>query len=178
MKSKSVKEIMVSLSDYTTVSADATLQDAVLALKQSQTGSHHHHNVLVIDADRRVIGKISPMDLVKGLEDGYEKMGQMESVTRFGWDPGLIKTIMERGRLWERPLRDLCRKSSDIKAKDIMNAPAQGEYVNADTTMDEAIHQMVMTRHHSLLVTESDRIVGVLRLADVIEMVGREMAAC
>ena len=36
MKTKLVKDLMVPLSDYATVSEDATLNEAVLALKQSQ----------------------------------------------------------------------------------------------------------------------------------------------
>ena len=182
MKTTTVRDIMVSLSEYATVDADATLQDAVLALKKTLTESRathsHHRNVLVIDRNRRVLGKISQLDLIKGLEDGYGRLGDIEGVSHFGYNAQFIKTLMERGRLWERPLSDLCRKSSQIKAKDIMNVPSEGEYVESGTTMDEAIHQMVMTRHHSLLVTEAGQIVGVLRLVDVLEMVSREMAAC
>jgi CBS-domain-containing membrane protein len=182
MKTTHVKDIMVSISEYATVDADASLQDAVLALNktQAETGKKPfpHRNVLVIDRDRQILGKISQMDLIKGLEDGYDKIDEIAGVSRSGWDPHLIKTLMARGRLWERPLSDLCRKSSQIKVKDIMNVPAEGEYVEAGTTMDQAIHQMVMTRHHSLLVTQAGRIVGVLRLVDVLEMVGRQMAEC
>ena len=36
MKSKQVKDIMVPLSEYATVSEDATLKEAVKALKKSQ----------------------------------------------------------------------------------------------------------------------------------------------
>ena len=182
MKTTHVKDIMVFISEYATVDADASLQDAVLALNKTQadTGKKPfpHRNVLVIDRDRQVLGKISQLDLIKGLEDGYGKIDEIAGISHSGWDPHLIKTLMARGRLWERPLSDLCRKSSQIKARDIMNVPTEGEYVEAGTTMDQAIHQMVMTRHHSLLVTEAGQIVGVLRLVDVLEMVGREMAEC
>ena len=60
-----------------------------------------------------------------------------------------------------------CQKGSQIKVKDVMYTPAEGEYVQEDATLDEAIHQLVIGRHQSLLVTRESRVVGVLRLSDV-----------
>jgi predicted transcriptional regulator len=65
-----------------------------------------------------------------------------------------------------------------IKAKDIMYKPVEGEYVEADATLDEAIHQLVMGRHQSLLVTEKGRIVGILRLTDVFDQICEVMKTC
>jgi CBS domain-containing protein len=62
-----------------------------------------------------------------------------------------------------------------------MFAPGEGEFVNASTTMDEAIHRMIIGRHHSLLVTadhDAREIVGVLRITDVFEFVSDAMHKC
>jgi CBS domain containing-hemolysin-like protein len=62
-----------------------------------------------------------------------------------------------------------------------MYTPGKGEFVNENSTMDEAIHQMITERHHSLLVTaghDVHEIVGVLRLADVFEFVCDRMHEC
>jgi hypothetical protein len=34
-----------------------------------------------------------------------------------------------------------------------MYAPGKGEFVNEGTTMDEAIHRLIIGHHHSLLVS-------------------------
>jgi len=66
---------MVPLSDYAVVNTEATLQEAVLALKTAREAFHthstHHRTVLVVDSQQWVVGKISQLDLVKRLEDGY-----------------------------------------------------------------------------------------------------------
>jgi hypothetical protein len=62
-----------------------------------------------------------------------------------------------------------------------MYAPAKSEFVNEQTTMDEAIHRLIIGKHHSLLVTaarDAREIVGVLRLVDVFEFVSSAMHEC
>ena len=52
-----------------------------------------------------------------------------------------------------------------------MHVPTEGEYVDEDATQDEAIHQLVLGHHQSLLVTKEGKITGILRLSDVFEAV-------
>ncbi len=182
MKKIGISKIMVPLAEYNTVDVEVSLQDAVLALKSARENSDAksflHCNLLVIDREGTVAGKLSPLDLIRGLEEGYQKIGGINGVDRFGYNSELIKTLMERGRLWERPLKDLCRKSAGIKVKNIMGKTDDDDHIAADATLDEALHQMVMTRRHSLLAMENGRVVGVLRLMDVFEIITSEMAAC
>jgi CBS domain-containing protein len=67
LKTKLVKDLMIPLSDYATVSEDATLNDAVLALKQSQAdfdqAKYRHRAILILGADQQIIGKV---DLPQG----------------------------------------------------------------------------------------------------------------
>ena len=57
---KIVKEIMVPLSDYPTVSEDATLKDAVEALEKAQKkldpSRYQHRAVLVYDDNKKIVG--------------------------------------------------------------------------------------------------------------------------
>jgi len=59
-----------------------------------------------------------------------------------------------------------------------MYTPTEGEYVAEDATLDRAIHQLVIGRHQSLLVTHEDRIVGILRLTDVFMEICTLIKAC
>jgi CBS domain containing-hemolysin-like protein len=61
---------------------------------------------------------------------------------------------------------------------DFMYALTEGEYVSQEASLDEAIHQLVLGQHQSLLVTEGNEIVGILRLTDVFAAVFHVMKQC
>jgi predicted transcriptional regulator len=62
---------------------------------------------------------------------------------------------------------------------DIMYTPKSGEYVNADDSLNHAIHQLIIGHHQSLLVTAADGgIVGILKLTDVFKAICDTMKAC
>ena len=59
-----------------------------------------------------------------------------------------------------------------------MHQPTEGEHVDEDATVDEAIHQLVLGRHQSLLVMRKRHIVGILRLTDVFAVVFHAIKTC
>lgn len=67
----------------------------------------------------------------------------------------------------ETPVKDICMKSVRIYVRDIMYTPAEGEYVSQQASLDEAIHQLVIGHHQSLLVVEDNNVTGILKLTDV-----------
>ena len=75
-------------------------------------------------------------------------------------------------------MQDICRKAGAQNVKTIMHWPAEEEIIAASASRDEAIHQMVLGHHQSLLVSRDDRIVGILRLTDVFETIHQAMRAC
>ena len=182
MKNKLVKDIMVPLAEYATVSKEATLYEAVVALEQAQKSfrqdRYKHRAILVYDEHEKIVGKLSQMDVIRSLESGYVKMGDVGAISHSGFSQELLKSMMEKYNLWQMPLEDICRKAYQIKVKTIMYTPTKGEYVNEDATLDEAIHQLIMGRHQSLLVTSGKNIVGILRLTDVFTQVTDAMKSC
>ena len=48
-----------------------------------------------------------------------------------------------------------------------MQTPSEGEFVNENTSLNTAVHQLITGHHLSLLVTQKKKIVGVLRMSDV-----------
>ncbi len=162
---------MVPISDYATVSEEATLYDAVLALEKAQKEFNHaryrHRAILIFDKDNKIVGKLSQLDVLRSLEPKYGEMGTQKSLAHFGFAQKFLKSMLEQYRLWDKPLDDISKKASELKVKGFMYTPTEGEYVQEDASLDEAIHQIVMGRHQSLLVTKGEDIVGVLRLTDV-----------
>ena len=188
MKTQKVKDLMVPLSEYATVPETATLLEAVKALKKAQAAfskqRYRHRAILVIDDNNHFVGKLSQHDVVEALEPNYKEMrrqSQDGSIRRLGLSDAFFQKTLEQYHLWEHALEGLCRKANDLKVKRVMYTPDKGEFVKENATMDEAIHRLIVGRHHSLLVT-ADRdpreIVGVLRLSDVFEFVGDSMLEC
>jgi signal-transduction protein with cAMP-binding, CBS, and nucleotidyltransferase domain len=71
----------------------------------------------------------------------------------------------------------MCRTAANLKVKEFMYSPTEGEYVEADASLCEAIHILLMGQHQKLLVTRDGEIVGVLRLTDVFKEVFQTMEA-
>lgn len=182
MKTIAVKDLMVPLSEYATVSQEATLYDAVLALEKAQQTfdpeKHRHRGVLVLDEHNKVVGKLGQLDILKTLEPKYAEIGDLDPLSRAGFSPEFLKSMIEKFALWDKPLTDICSKAAGLKVKDIMYTPTEGEYVEENASLGEAIHQLVMGHHQSLLVTRGTEIVGILRLVDVFKRVCEAMKTC
>ena len=184
MEPMRVKDLMVPIEEYATVSQDATLLEAVSALEQAQEKldrmryPYLHRAILVFDQDKNIVGKISQLDILRALEPKYEKIGDPTTLSRAGFSPQFLQSIMEQFSLLSDSLADICRKAANRKVRDFMYTPGEGEYVEEDTTLTEAIHQLVMGHHQSLLVTFGKDIVGILRLTDVFKAVFQIMKTC
>jgi CBS domain containing-hemolysin-like protein len=182
MENIRVQDLMVPLDQYVCVSEDATLYEAVVALEEAQKkGSpkgHPHRAVLICDKNNNVIGKLGYLDVLRSLEPRYSEMSDLKKVSGFGLSAEFMKSMMDRYELWKAPLDDLCRKAAQVKLKSIVTAPLEGEFIDQDANLNRAVHQLIMGHHQSLLVTSGDRIVGVLRLSDVLKEVTERVKEC
>jgi CBS domain-containing protein len=176
LDSKTVKDLMVPLSEYATVSEDATLKEAVTALRKAQKEfdqtRDRHRAILVFNKGKKIVGKISQLDVLHALEPRYGELGDSSPLSRFGlsrygFSPKFIKNLMTQFNLWDKSLEEACRIAGKLKVKSIMYSPTQGEFVREDASLALAIHQLLMGHHQSLLVTRDKEIVGILRLTDV-----------
>jgi CBS domain-containing protein len=181
MKSYQVKNLMVPLSEYSTIPQDDSLLEAFMMLKKAQAdfdpGRGRRRAILVTDNDNHVVGKLSQHDMIEALEPSYQNIRsslQDGRMHRLGFSDDFVESTLEQYQLWEQGLENLCAKSGQITVKEIMYSPSEGEFLSESSTMNRAIHRLVIGHHHSLLVTaEGDphEIVGVLRLEDVFDFV-------
>jgi len=182
MKSHKVKELMVPLSEYAVVSEDANLFEAVLALEKAQAkyekSRYTHRAILVRAGSGNITGKLSQLDVLMGLEPKYKKIGEMKAISNLGFSADFLKDLLAQYRFWDDPMSAICKKAQKIRVKEIMYAPEAGEFVDESATLDQAIHQLVMGKHQSLLVTSKGDIVGILRLVDVFKEVFEQIKAC
>jgi len=189
MQSISVKELMVPKNHYATVSQEGTLRDAVLALQEAQKREqqqnpdrHRDRAVLVLGSDGRVFGKLSLLDVLRGLEPKYDRVEgsrtSSRAAARVGSAQSFIDSLTGDFGLSRKPLSNLVQKASAVKVKHLIGAPADGETIAEDAPLDTALHQLITGQFQSLLVTRDGEIIGVLRLTDVYEMISEMIKSC
>jgi CBS domain-containing protein len=177
-----VKELMVPLSEYATVPEGSTLFDAVLALEKAQAEFDHtkykHRGVLILDKDKRVIGKLGQLDVLRAIEPKDEDPGETNELNQFGFSSNFVHKLRKQRRMKATPLKDLCSKASKLRVEDFMQTPSEGEFIEQEASLEMAVMQLVMGRHISLLVTRDKEILGVLRLTDAFAAVFHTMKEC
>ena len=182
MNKKTVKDIMTPLSEYESISAEATLYEVAMALDKSQQefnqGRRGHRLRLIVDKDGQVLGKISQLDVLRALEPKGEHIEDSRSLRRFGVSSDYLKPMLKQCRFWEKPLIDLCREAGKLKVKRLLHAPAEGEFIDEDASLAEGIHQLALEHHQSLLVTKGKKIVGILRQRDMFKEVVETLSLC
>jgi hypothetical protein len=182
MKTIQVKELMVPLKDYATVHQEATLREAILALEEAQLtldpSRHKHRAILVLDERGKVVSKIVMKDILVALEPNYGKVEGVEVLERTGYSPDLIRSMLEDNVLWSEPLQFVCERATKLKVGNFIQAPSEGEYIDANATLSEATHQFVVYPYQSLLVNSGDEVVGILRLSDVFTKICDTIKGC
>lgn len=180
MRNKTVKELMVPLSEYAQVSEEANLLDAIEALEKSQknksAGVFPHRAVLVINKNGEIVGKLGHLGFLKALEPKYNKIGDMESLSRAGLSSEFISTIMENMRLWGDDMVDICSRAKTTKVKTVMRPVT--ENVQEDASLTEAIHKILMHQSLSIIVLRGDKPVGILRLSDIYAAITENIKGC
>ena len=168
---------MVPISEYATVSENANILEAIQALEDAQKAfypnRYRHRAVLVVDHHNRVVGKLSQHDIIQALEPQHKgiKNRQQSALDHFGFSQKFIDSTYLQYDRWDRPLHNLYKKAVAQKVGVFMHTPSDGEFIEQSATLNEAIHRLIIGDHHSLLVTDGNEIVGILRLTDVFELV-------
>ena len=177
-----VKELMVPLSEYATVPKGSTLFEAVLALEKAQEEfdrtKYKHRGVLILDKQKRVIGKLGQLDVLRALEPKEEDPGESYNLEQFGFSSRFVHKLRKQRRLKAAPLKDLCSKASKLKVEDFMQTPSEGEIIEQEASLEMAVMQLVTGHHISLLVTRDKQIIGILRLTDAFAAVFHTMKEC
>ena len=166
-----VKELMVPLSEYATVPETSTLFEAVLALEkaqeQFQQNRYSHRAVLIMDKNKKVIGKLSQMDFLTALEPKNKSLEQIRGFKQFGFSRKAIALHQEEYLKTSPPIMDVYSDAASMNVTAFMQRPTEGEYVDEQAPLDVALHQLTAGSNLSLLVTKGAEITGILRLSDV-----------
>ncbi|WP_045222323.1 CBS domain-containing protein [Desulfonatronum thioautotrophicum] len=173
-----VRDFMRPVGDFPRISRDATFGAAVAALDKAQedfvAGRAKQRILLVEDEQGRIVGKLSPMDVMQGLEPGYVRMMNTENL-RYRDVDYVVRTMREQTRLWAKPFDDLCKTAQDVQVKEFLRTPSESTLIQVDDSLDAAFHRFVVGRHDSLFVKHGKDLVGLLRFSDVYREVSRRI---
>jgi len=161
METVSITSLTTPLTQYTTVSDEATLGDAFVALEQAFRGEQQadpnrprDFAVLVVDSQGQVLGRLTVWDVMQGLE--------LHTVQRVD---GL--SLVDGYRAWEQPLANLATKARYVLVRNLVRRLPKHELIDENATLNQAIRQLLKHRSLSLIVTRKRAAVGVLRIVDV-----------
>jgi len=177
MNEKRVKDLMVPIDEYPVVPIEATLLDVVNALYEAQISGPPDREspraVLVMDDQKRIVGKIGHLLVLKALESQQHVKCTINALTSGGVGQEFVEWMVENLRFWQEDIPALCRRVRNMPVKEAM-LPVR-ESIDAESSLGEAIHGFVAWQTLSLLVTRQGEIVGILRLADLYHAVGAEI---
>jgi CBS domain-containing protein len=182
MKTKTVKDIMTPLGEYGTISVDASLTEAAQALeevqKEYEQNRKRHRILLISDANGKIVGKLSLLDVLRALEPKGKHVEDATSLSRFGVSSEYLKPMFDLCGFWGKPLIDLCKESGNLKVERLILSASKSEYVDENASLPEAIHQLGREHHQSMLVTRDNKIVGILRQTDLFKEVVETLGVC
>jgi CBS domain-containing protein len=177
-----IKQLMVPLAEYATVSENATLYEALVALEEAQKSVSYGHDryraVLVLDEASHIVGKVNLWDVLKGIEPRYTEMSHPREVAAHGSTSEYSRSLIQTYGLWHRPLEEICRNAAELKVDSVMHSLNESEYIREDASLDEGINQLLLGEYQSLLVTRGEDVIGVLRLSDVFVEICERIRKC
>jgi hypothetical protein len=180
-KTLKISELMRPVDQFPRISDQAFFYEVMQALEKANeeflAGKAQQRILLVEDQSGAVVGKISPKDVVRGLEPQYDKIDSFKDDIRYGL-PQIVESMKRDYMLWQEPLSDLCRKAGEIRAENMLDKPGPIQSVKITDRMDTAFHLFVTTGHDSLYVMDGENIVGLLRFSDVYKTICQVVTAC
>jgi len=157
---KQVRDIMIHISDYTTITEDKTIKEAVIHLMRSfdnvissskllKTG---HRSILVFDSQNDELkGIISILDLIGAVRPGYLSMPK----------PSMAECIQYSPMFWSGMFTTQVMSMSKKLVSDIMSEEIP--YIQEDTNLMELSDIMYRKQYRRMIVLRGEEIVGVVR---------------
>ena len=161
---RQVRDIMIAISDYTTIREDQSIAEAVSKLRESFSVAAHtsrlmeigHRSIIVFNDKEEMRGILAIRDLLKALMPRY----------LFAPKPSMADTIQFSPMFWSGAFYRETRQLSKSRVRDIMS-PAT-TVVRADANLMEAAYLMVENQTMRMAVVDKNsKVIGVVREWDL-----------
>lgn len=185
-----VKDIMVPIEEYDKVGVDAEFCDVLSILKRNyeniktgQTGRRLHRTLFVMDAEGRIVGKLSMYDLIRGLVPEPAKAPEVSKAYHRRLSSRAMRVVEEVGEVQEHykwlqsSFKELVKQEAHKKIRDIMK-PVQKSVLREEDRINQAIYVIFKEEVRQQLVYRDEEVVGVVNLnvlfAELLETVSPE----
>ncbi|MFO8082996.1 MAG: response regulator [Desulfobacterales bacterium] len=159
----SVGDIMIPIDEYTTLTEEHTIQEAVELIKGSfypristsrimETG---HRSLIVMDSENNAKGVVAIIDLLSTIMPAYLSAPK----------PSLADSMQYSTMFWKGEFKRSVKKLANKKIGDIM-APAPLT-IDHDANLMEASYIMVSSKERRLVVLKEGKVAGVVREQDL-----------
>ncbi|MCD6298194.1 MAG: CBS domain-containing protein [Deltaproteobacteria bacterium] len=174
---KRVKDIMAPIEEYEKIDAEACLADAMKMLKEnyhkinSGMPGNYHKTLLVTDAAKKIIGKLSTFDLIRGLvpepakEPEHSRAYYSVLSSRTLEVAEQVGDVQERFKWLHTSFFDLVKQESQKKVKDVMS-PIH-PLLEEDDTISKAIYIMFKEHIRQPMVMRKNEILGIVNIMDI-----------
>ena len=163
LEERLVRDVMIPLAEYTTITEDQTVRDAIMELKKSfsakvstsrimETG---HRSLLVFDRDGNVRGILAITDLLESIMPAYLNAPK----------PSTADSVQYSPMFWKGLFSIEVKKFANKKVGDVMS-PSPPE-IDCEANLMVAAYRMVNDKIRRLVVVESGRVVGMIREQDL-----------
>ena len=158
-----ITSVMIPITEYTTINENKTVQDAINALKKSfatkmatnQLMETGHRSILVRDSDKQIKGILTIKDMLETIMPEYLSAAKPSLADSIEYSPMFWKGMFNMG------IRDAKNKCiSDIMSPSPIS-------INSRSNLMEAAYLMLHSNERRLLVTLTDKTVGVIREQDL-----------
>jgi CBS domain-containing protein len=174
---KRVKDLMLSLSEYAVVDEDATLREALEALRISQAllppDRQPHRAILVRDRRGEIMGKVHYFAFLRALAPERSSVSARGLMDRAGVGDDMLTSSMETLDLLTGDLVDICERARHVRVREVCTTSTVG--IDEDLSLSDAIARFLTHQTLSLLVTRRGRTVGILRLSDLFDELSRQI---
>ena len=156
---KKAGDIMIRIEDYTTITRDKTIKEAIEQLMRSFEGliasnqvmETGHRSILVFDKDGDLAGILSIQDLIKAVRPAYLSAPK----------PSMADSIQYSAMFWSGLFTTQITALSRKKVEDVMSEHPPS--VDEKTNLMELADLMFSNKIRRLVVTKKGKVVGVVR---------------
>ncbi len=171
MPNKTVKDIMVPLSQYVVVSEHDTIRVGLERMQESRASmpedEYYHRAALVKNDANEIVGKLSYLGFLEALDPKYDNLEELESAAGSGITRKDLHREMGNLGFWEEKYPIIKERADELTMKDAMMKFDQ--HIEEDAALIKAMHLMVQSNALSLLTVRDDHITGIVRLSDLFE---------
>ena len=160
---KSLREVMIPIEEYTTLTQESTVKEAIDKLRESfyakvstsrimETG---HRSLLVVDDRGEIMGILAIIDLLRAVMPAYLDAPKPSTADNIQYSPLFWNNMFQREVL----------RLSGKKIKNVMS-PAP-RTIDADANLMEAAYTMITHNKRRLTIIDSGKVIGIIREQDL-----------